>query len=62
MFKLRVIFVYTNEHAPAVSSAQNVVKIEEITESGVDKYQLTTSNSSVYKWTKADGQLAVLWE
>ena len=59
---MRVVFVYTDGNSPAVSSLKNVVSLEEITESDVEKIQATTSSSQVVKFVKSQGQLAVLWE
>lgn len=60
---MKVIFVYTTEYAPATACINHATKIEEITESDVEKFQVTYDNgNSSIKWNKADGQLAVLWE
>ena len=59
---MRIVFVYTDDNSPAVSSLKNVTKLEEITESSVDKIQATTSGGTVVKFTKSQGQLSVLWE
>ena len=59
---MRVIFVYTDSNAPSVSSVKNVTTIAEITESNVDKIQVTTANSQTYKFVKSQGQMSILWE
>ncbi len=59
---MRVVFVYTDDNSPAVSSLKNVTDLQEITESNVEKIQATTAGGTVVKFTKSQGQLSVLWE
>lgn len=59
---MRVAFTYTDANSPAVATVNNVKIIEEISEAGIEKIQVTTTSNQVYKMTKSQGQIAVLWE
>jgi hypothetical protein len=58
---MRVVFVYTNEYPHAVGELNTVTKIEEITESNVEKLRVTYDGGT-QTFNKADGNIAILWD
>lgn len=60
---MRVIFVYTDNRSPSVATVENVVKLEDTTDSSTGKpiWKTTTSAAQEYTMFKENGQVAVLW-
>jgi len=58
---MRVVFVYTNEYPHAVGELNTVTKIEEITESNVEKLRVTYDGGT-QTFNKSDGNIAILWD
>ena len=59
---MRLIWIYTNENTPAVSTLNNVSKLEEITVDGEAAIRATTSGGSVYITKKSVAQPVIQWE
>ena len=59
---MKTVFVFTNNAIPETRVLENVTKIETVTESDIDKFQITQSDSTVTKYPATSGQLAIFWE
>lgn len=59
---MRVVFVYTDSNAPAVTNVKNVVKLEESTVGDDTIITATTAANVPLPFNLSQGQLALLWE
>lgn len=59
---MRVIWIYTNESAPAVATVDNVTKIEETTVDSEAALKVTTSGGTEYTLKKSSAQPVIQWE
>lgn len=59
---MRVLWVYTDDAAPAISSLRGAVKIEEITQDNEPAVRVTLSDSSEYTVKKSRAQIVIQWE
>lgn len=59
---MRVVFVYTDSNAPAVTNVKNVVKLEESTVGDDTIITATTAGNVPLPFNLSQGQLALLWE
>ena len=59
---MRVVFVYTDSNAPAVTNVKNVVKLEESTSGDDTIITATTAANVPLPFNLSQGQLALLWE
>lgn len=59
---MRLIWIYIDNNAPAVSTVSNVTKIEEVTVDSEPAIKATTSGGSVYTVKKSVAQPVIQWE
>ena len=59
---MTVLWIYTDNAAPAVSSLRGAVSIEETTQDGEPAIKVTLSDSTVYTVKKSRAQIVVQWE
>lgn len=58
---MRVIVIYTNDLAPAVTPTDNVVKIEEITIDDEPAVKVTKADTTFWTMKHSTGQIVVQW-
>ena len=59
---MRLIWIYVNEQAPAVSTLDNVAKIEDITIDGEPAIKATTTGGTEYSLKRSRAQPVIQWE
>lgn len=58
---MRVIVIYTNDLAPAVTPTDNVVKIEEVTIDNEPAVKVTKADATFWTMKHSTGQIVVQW-
>lgn len=59
---MRVIWIYTNNQAPAIATVDNVVTVAEHTIEDEPGIRVTTSGGQTYDLKKSTAQIVIQWE
>ena len=59
---MRLIWIYTNDNAPTVSTVSNVTTIEEITVDGEPAIRATVVGGTQYTLKRTSAQPVIQWE